>query len=638
MNQSSQISFSHQTLLDTLAVRDSLSKGDTLKGFILRHPPMPFIRPSVRCFLFYLRAHEPDEFSKQVWAVLDNQDIAYHLRRLIAESLAEINPCVQDWKLISRLLRKHVDLFRRFFWRTQGEVWFDLFSENLFQMLLDDSTYENLHLDFVSKLQTWMNIRPSEVVKHWQQILNTQNKEICWQILINLDKFECWDTDGARKLLETLINLEDKERLFLGKAISHYVEVNNSGDDLLWQYITADIEIDKNKSFISMYDDLKLNCELYPFHNKSFLEERLLESNFLLTTVINSIEKWSSQYGHSYANGLRGLFLHKTTWKENQEKTDTHHVDSLEILFYALEKAIKLHSKKFDQWWQLHEPELRKSNEIALSYILIQAYSENIEENILTIQLFLQRHEFFQYSELNYELGELLRDAFPYLPNTIQERIQKCIFSLLDDYRDNAEQEIPKWGFKNVYDYFSWIPVIYRLPEVQDFIEKWDSEFEHLPQHSEIHSTGGIVSSPVSVKQMLALSPDSLIRLFKYYNKKMKDEWDLLIGVKDEVVSTFRECCTIEPIRFFSVIEKTISLKVDSAYTIALLGGVTWHLRYSTGSSRPSKEWKPVEPLPDNNNLALLILDWLEKYEELWKDGRAVAESLKACCEVLSDL
>lgn len=53
------LSFSHQTLLDCLAVYGALARGETLLEFIRSKLPVPFIRPTVRVFFFYLRAQDP---------------------------------------------------------------------------------------------------------------------------------------------------------------------------------------------------------------------------------------------------------------------------------------------------------------------------------------------------------------------------------------------------------------------------------------------------------------------------------------------------------------------------------------------------------------------------------------------------
>src|SRR5262249_37431091 len=49
------LQFGHQTWTEFLAVRKALSHSESLSDFIRKHKPLPFIRPSVRAFFFYLR-------------------------------------------------------------------------------------------------------------------------------------------------------------------------------------------------------------------------------------------------------------------------------------------------------------------------------------------------------------------------------------------------------------------------------------------------------------------------------------------------------------------------------------------------------------------------------------------------------
>ncbi|MDF5716046.1 MAG: caspase family protein [Rhizonema sp. NSF051] len=72
------LAFSHQTLADCITVQAALAKNQTLAQFILDHPQLPFIRPAVRAFFFYLRASQADDFRRQVWEVLSHDEIAYH--------------------------------------------------------------------------------------------------------------------------------------------------------------------------------------------------------------------------------------------------------------------------------------------------------------------------------------------------------------------------------------------------------------------------------------------------------------------------------------------------------------------------------------------------------------------------------
>ncbi len=130
------VAFSHQTLADCLTVRASIAKQKTLKDFILSQPQLPFIRPFVRAFLFYLRAHRSDQFSRQVTQVLSDDAVSYHIKRLICESLAEIKPVQDDWPLFRRLYQTYPELLKRTLIRLEnmgslhGEAWFFFLSEN----------------------------------------------------------------------------------------------------------------------------------------------------------------------------------------------------------------------------------------------------------------------------------------------------------------------------------------------------------------------------------------------------------------------------------------------------------------------------------------------------------------------------
>ena len=106
------LKFSHQTLADCLIVRSNLVAENTLADFILAHPQLPYIRPAVRTFFFFLRTQEVKIFRKQVWQVLNHYEIAYHVKRLICESFAEITPHDEDWNFLRRIFQQHPHLLK----------------------------------------------------------------------------------------------------------------------------------------------------------------------------------------------------------------------------------------------------------------------------------------------------------------------------------------------------------------------------------------------------------------------------------------------------------------------------------------------------------------------------------------------
>ncbi len=528
-------------------------------------------------------------------------------------------------------------MFRRFLWTLKGPDWFDLFASDLFPKLLKEPIYETLKIDFISKLREWMNVRPEEVISFWVTALKDDDR-FADEIIFALDRFECWEREGVRVLLDLLMTKsKGGTRRFIGKAISRYVEMNNKGDDLLWNFIIANMPKEKlDWQFLSSHEGL--NCSNHLFHKENFLRERICKSDVLLTICLTSVEKWSANYSCYRVDELfRNSFLEFTSWVKNHQKYDTSHITPFSELLYAVEYALMERSKNNDEWWQSNEPSIRKSREASIAYLLIEAYRANLEKNISSIKVFLDRDEVFRNGSLDYELGELIRDAFPYMDNDFQERLQRKILGFSSKKEGVSEEQ--EWVVRKIYEYVCWIPALFRFPEAQSFVEKWTHKFGLWPLPPRAYSRGGWVRSPISAEQMLVLSDKTIVKLLMFYSKDMKHfyEEDRLIGGTDNVISTFRDCCAIDPVRFSPFIERIYEEKMYDEYAIAVVEGTGSHLSYRFGNVRPAKEWKPVEPLPGGQSLALSILKWLNRHPDLWSDGYAVARASRSCCYVLEE-
>jgi ATPase family associated with various cellular activities (AAA) len=410
------LAFSHQTLADCFLVRASLANNTTLTQFILARPQLPFIRPAVRVFFFYLRARQPDTFRKQVWQVLSNDKVAYHIKRLICESFAEISPVDEDWRLLYKIFQNYPDLFRRLLGRAEVDAWFDIFKRYWLKEVQTLQNREDWLRQFCWKLGVWVNRYPAEVIALWKEAIATpwlDRENLIGIICSGLDNFKAWDTKGIRELLEMLVEHSEREQDSLGRPISQWVQATNSGDDLLWKYITMNV-LPESVSRRDLRN--KLRCESYRFYQDNFLTERLSQSDVLLTSVLDNIERWSVESAFEYEkNKLRERFLWNTSWELKHNRQYVHPVDDLSTLFDNLESALKHRARQNDTWWQANEPHLQVTQEQAIRYCIIQAYKENIEANILGIEAQLQDKELFCCSELGYELGELMQIAYPYI-------------------------------------------------------------------------------------------------------------------------------------------------------------------------------------------------------------------------------
>jgi hypothetical protein len=634
------IFFSHQALFDNLAAQAYIAAGTDLATFLRTHPPFPFLRPAVRSFLFHLRANAPDLFRRQVWIAVSAPDIAYHLRRLIAESLAEVVPDDDDWQLINRLFRQQQDLFRRLFWRLEGEAWFRLIVGRWLPALGHTSTDQEWRVLLSSRLMQWMNSFPAEVIGLWRRALDDRWGDpghLAWDISVQLHNFEGWSAEGVPELLEALARNQADQDL-LGPAISRYVAAANRGDDLLWEYIARDV--DTNKLHELRFED-SLHCAPHTFHKEEFLQERLTRSDRLLSLATSTVAEWS-RLGQRWATAcqLADTFLDSTSWNARHTKHEVRHVSALNMLLDGMEHALKSHTEMGSTWWREHEPGLRRDSSLALRYLLIREYQVNPESNIDGIAAQLTDAELLRYGRLEHELGELTGASYHLLPEAVQDAHQRSVLELYaedGDSDDAAYTSRDRWR----YEYLYWIPVIFRLPEVQALVERVQLRLGITQPSPRLYAWGGTVGSPIPLDNLLALKDESLFRLLRYYDgykAHSSHPSDFGKGGRGMVEGVLRQAATHDPVRYLSLLPALETQALAAAYATQVVLGAASHLHYRFGNTQPPQDWQSVTPEPDGHRLALTLLGLLERSEALWENPRDVVHVLGACGEVLRDI
>ena len=635
----SLLEFSHQTLAECITVRAALAKGQTLAQFILVHPQLPFIRPAVRAFFFHLRASQPDIFRRQVWEVLSHEGIAYHVKRLICESFSEISPVDEDWRLLRRIFQNFPDLFRRLLWRVKNRAWFDILTKQWFPEVLLTTERETWLLEFVRHLNVWMNVYPVEVVAFWSEAIkipwaNEQN--VANTISFRLNNFEAWNTDGIREILEQLIENVNAKDTRLGKYLSQWVQATNSGDDLLWRYITKNISTED----VDNCNLGKLRCRPHNFHKYDFLEVRLCQSDTLLDLVLDELESWSAT---RYREGRGSHFLHDTSGVGRHSSNDILPCDDLNVLLDVVEKALKHRVLHNNAWWLENESRLQNSQELAIRYFLMKAYQENICDScsICGIESLLQDEQLFCHSDLSDELGKLMHMAYPQLSQSAREANQTMILLLVSE-RKEYEKEYSFEVYDDLFYLCLSIPSIFRNEKIQEFIDNGEKYFGDTRPEPNIYSWGGFVGPPLSPQDLLKLSDRGIFQLLRYYQiHRSQNGFDFdtvdRLGGFSEVKSVLRDACSLNPGRFVVLFTRFIEENLHKDYVDNIVEGVALHLRYRIGNLRPAQQWEPIEPLPEQETLAATLLNWLERYWIIWENGGIVSKALEACCEVLID-
>ncbi|MBE0427294.1 MAG: ATP-binding protein [Nitrospirae bacterium] len=636
-----RVAFSHQTLLDYLIVRYYVSESKSLLEFVLDHPQLPFIRPAIRSFLFYLHSLGDRNFLKEALRILKDPNVAYHIKRLVVESLSEINPITEtEFSLIRDIHKNFPDLFIRFLQRVSTVEWFDAMHPRLTRAVFENKDNDSQKITFLYAIEKWMNVRPDKVIECWKYVLRASDP-LFGPIIFSIDKFSKWEAEGVEEILRTLLGLEriKTHDRWMGRAISKYISTINKGDDLLWQYITQDIPKGVIPYHFFSSHDKGLNCSEHHFCEKTFLFERLKKSSWLLETAIAAINDWSSRYEHyAEATDLNNAFLHDTAWEQKHHDYGLYAYDPINELLAAIDRALRLHAREKTMWFLETEPSIRKTRNGAIAYFLINAYLLNPEEYRMRAYEFLLRPEVLFESDLSDEIGELIRRIVPFLMPEQQEHIQKTILERTKPDWETEDQ--PRWLMKWKYQKISVIPAIFRLPEAHAFVEKWQNTFGLWPQPPEIMGWGGTIGSPISVSEMEGLSQKGLLKLFKFYDDSTSgggwiDPSNHSAGGIEHIAHVFSKCCERNPQKYLQYMDIFCESEISKRYIFALLNGLTYHICYRFGRLQKS-DIEFVEPLLEGEIIAQVILDWFDRYPFLLEDGYGSSYALYAISYVVT--
>jgi hypothetical protein len=632
-----KIAFSHQTLLDFMLIRSFISEDKSLLDFIFENHQLPFIRPGIRSFLFYIHSIDNKNFGKQLIEIFKKEQVAYHIKRLIAESISELNEITaSDVKLISKIYHEFPDLFIRFIQRSSSIEWFDIIHANLSKAILSNSENSSIKNVFLHSLSKWINLRPEKIINCWQQELRNQ-KPLISHIVWVLEQFESWSTPGIDEILKTLLQLESKEKTedrWIGKAISKYVAATGKGDELLWNFIVMDVSED------TQYIDKELNCSYHIFYKKEFLKERFKTSTALLDIALIQLALWSEKAGLYRGNRLNSHYLLETTWRHKHFDYDTYPHDSLNELLNAIQCGILYHAIEMSPWFLRNEPIFRKTTDAAIAYFLILSYLQHPSKYSSYAYKYLIRPDVLFDHNLSHEIGNLLNAIFPYISEQEQEVIQNLILD--NKIPDSESEDTPNWFYESQYDLLFRIPIIFQTLRTRQFLRKWQPIFGDWPKPPRKRGWGGSVTSPISETELDTLSLKGTIKLLRFYNDDFNsthwiDPFDHSKGGSAEIATILKRCTEKNPLKYIQYFEPLWNSAVSEKYLIALLNGITDHLRYRFGNLNNSQNLIFNQPLPTKEQLTKILFYLINYYPELLIDTYSVSLTLYALAYTVED-
>ncbi|GET34908.1 hypothetical protein PbJCM13498_37710 [Prolixibacter bellariivorans] len=629
-----KVGFSHQTLFDNFVANNALKSGITLTQLILSHPPLPFYRPSVRSYLFFVRSQSFKSFSQNIRKTLSNDDIAYHFKRLVVETYAEMIPKNDDWNLIRWMFLRQNDLFKRFLDALTSSHWFELIANKWYPSFAHQPDNYEWLFTFLWKLDAWMNFYPNETVEIWNNALKENwGGNSVWIICHSLTRFKHYRVDGVKDLIHTLKESNNTDSHSMGKIYCNYIEATGDGYETLWDWMTRDISI---KEMSNWGKENELYCESHDLKDGTFLQKHLIKSEEFRNLVLKSLLNWVKGSSYWKEDGLTYKLLEYTSIPNNISRSGSIYIENISILMQAVEEAFLNHAKNNTEWWKKEETKLRTSKELAFRYILIKAYLENIETNLDGITSQLLDKELIEAGELNYELGLLINESFHLLPEQIQDKIVNVIENLFPEHTEQ-EEHVKNWHNRVKFELFVRIPAYLRANSVNNFINKFIPQFGYYLPVREKYSSGGWVGSPVSAEILDNLSIEALFTLFNYYKDYKGHSFhpaDDNKGGLPQLSSTLSILAKNNPAKYLKIINNPKFDKFSDSIEEAILDGVGYHISCRLGKVNDSS-YKPISPLPDINNIAHNLLDRIEINHSSFQKDITYARMIENCIEAL---
>ncbi len=630
-----KLTFGHQTLLDVLVISGAVRRGVTLNEFIQGLSPVPFVRPSIRSFVAQLATGERRKFRKQLRTVLTG-NAAFHIRRLVAETLAEQIPQDDDWPLIRDLRDKHREVFQVIYNQATAIEWHRFWSAHLVPVLKDTRDAEGL-TGHVHRTSQWVNEDAVGVLAFWMESLSLDwldGNRIAHQLEFRLSEISPENLPLIPPFLERLLNMPQPEHSFLGEAVARCMAAGVVDDRLLWRYIAGDISED---DVTGLHFGNKLHCQPHEFgnHNDGFLTQRMRQSTPLLDMALGSIEQWSRIKTANYGNprmGYHSGFLHETSYKDAHTQTDHRPIDAGRILLDAMESAILNHASAHADWWQSNRERLSFNLEGALRYFAIRACTAFPETNIDLIGRMLCSRELLQ-SSLSYELGTMMQAAFIYLDDATQDAVMATIQTAWEEESSDARHD--PWILKARAEYVATIPCHLRSSEAQAILDAYKQIDGVLVRQPFIGMRGGTVCAPFSFEVLLNATNSEVLRLLAHYSGYGRDREDFLVGGEREVGWQLREAASRHPSRFLLLLAAHWA-DFSKGFRDDIMDGVANYLSHRYGNLQVNGTWIPVDE-PDAPALANQILEELEKHPSHWQLNRSASKALEACAYVIQD-
>lgn len=629
-NDRGNLMFRHQTFVDVLVVSSIRRAKKTLSQWLRDQPPVPFIRPTVRAYIFHLRQMDMRGFRQQIRQFLVADGMAFHFKRLVVESMAEMDPVEDDWPLIRSLFQDNEKLFHFMYVKAKRTAWLPIWRDFLFPSICRDHDRRNWVDNYVFRLGVFYAENADAVVAYWLEILEQgiiDKRSTAQSIAHALSTQQPRQTPEFRRLIQKILPLctEDKHGYSsFSSILMKWVDQSDTNDDVLFQYIVHQLKDQTVDSVEILEKNLRVSPKYFRGDN-DFLYDRLLSSDWLIENIIELLIQWETDLKRA---GQDVRLFGKLDHTQQRDSLDGDNINFRLLIRYVCQACVYRIQTSLT-WWERQGANLMQVRETSLIgyYILAYTMNEGVGSNVQDALSVFRWHLNDKRAFLWVWRGKILSHIAYRMEDNDLEDIQSYLLHLAQDSQDSA--------LIRICYYLHCIPSYWRLVKTHEFLSihekngiSWDLCLE-CTKIGEIKM--GKYSSPVKSDRLISLSDQSILRILELSEKgddwrsDQFESWDCL-------PNEFLKVAEIAPQRMLIFLRNywsSISLSVRSS----ILHGCAWHVRYRT-HSLSSDTWKPVEE-PDIQHLALSLLAVVENHSHDDLEELSICEVLYACCEIV---
>lgn len=621
----SNLRFGHQTYLDLILVTNAIRQGKTLSAYAGELPPVPFVRPIVRTHFFYLRSHNSERFRQELRGLLDSSQIAFHLKRLMVSSLAEVMPEPNDQALVRYLFQSKNELFLLFFRNIKQYEWFLFLRRNWYDAICQ--SHDKSWLGWmVHQAGEFYEFHPKEITDFWLNVLEfswPNHESLKENIISSLEKHDIANINETFPLLKNILSHRYQDE-YVSFSVEQILMKMPKGeiekyDDLLFSWVANGYDHHLPECLETLQKSLRCSGKHFS-RNHDFLENAIKSSSYLLGKCLDHIIQWVN---HLYESG-----------KDSKSHLNYHlsHYGSLPLLasekefsFLAtlVRNACMEKSAQSEEWWTKKLPDLMREvdKNPAIMFIVISSLLQHpgkyLSESKQLIKHFINQKYFFFF----YESRQLLKQTVPYLNEAEQS-------SLIDPLFDVYQNSIIPWQKERAVTYLNSIPQPWTTKKIMALINQAKrGNFLPLPctPADADRISGGFIPPAVLPEQFLRFSTEEILRVLKHF-QGMDKQTDFINWVNPDIGYQLQKAISMAPTQFAYLWEKNW-MELDEQMHDSVLGGLADHLHSLYGNTKADK-WEAREK-PEAQEIANEILSLIRKTKDF--SHRTITSALEAC-------